>query len=163
MEFAISVIDDHDLGRRVGLRDPDNYRLISAGLNGDIESNPADVCAAGVSGDDHLLSIDYVVIEGYSRVSIYVNGATRVSRPSGQIYLKPPLSFGRYALVVCGSLVAPGSIRSVYSQPLDGNSDGEVGDDFFVPFFIPSMGVISGGEFCFPIVTRNDSNALLCI
>jgi hypothetical protein len=63
------------------------------------------------------------------------------------------LNAGRYRLITCGTT----SITSYWNDKLDGDFDGDAGDDFIVDFELTDSGL------CVPIKTQNASIAIVCL
>ncbi len=118
VQFNKDVIHD---GGSDAANNPENYRLISAGNNGQIES----IGCEAVGGDDTRLSIQQVDYDAMSYIAtLSVNAGT-------------PLQEGDYRLIVCGAH----TIRDLAGSPL--NQGKEVLISFSIRLPEPPQG---GGE-----------------
>lgn len=94
--FSIRVIYSEEVYDPIGNADPDdvtnpaNYRLVEYGLNGIRET---DACAAALGGDDVEIAVNSVTYDNPNReATVYINNG-------------PRLPLGKYALIVCTSII----------------------------------------------------------
>ncbi len=105
---------------------PDNYRLVAAGPDNDLET---EVCG-GPAGDDQLAEIGAVTYD--------------LSTLTATLELADaPLGSGPYRLLVCGST----SILDLAGNALDGDGDGTGGDDHGLGFRVELENLLSNGHF----------------
>ncbi len=148
LRFSSPVSNPFGDGQVPGdVTDTSNYRLISSGLDGVIESNVNDGCLMGLQGDDVSIEINSVSYVSNVRVaSVSVNDG--VSLPLGD-----------YSLLVCGSTQS--SIRNSDAMPLDGDIDGAAGGDYVLNFTLSPSSATD--EMCFPVRSKNNSLAHVCL
>ena len=107
---------------------PDNYRLVAAGPNRDLETL---VCAPPPLGDDVSITIDAVAYDAETDTAT-------LSLAGGQL-----LEDEVYRLLACGST----SLQDIAGNPLDGDADGTGGDDFLRTFRVERSNLLRNGHF----------------
>ena len=113
----------HGTGSSDDLTDPDNYFLVSAGADRDLDTTTCGVAG----GDDVVIAISQVTANGASTEAL----------------LEPEtgLGTGLYRVFACASLADDGG------QGLDGNGDGISGEDFSQQFRVDLGNLLSNGSF----------------
>jgi len=105
---------------------PGNYQLVAAGPDGDFST----MACGTVTGDDLELNVNWAVYDPATNIArLMVDGL-----PSSQI-----------RFMVCG-----GAIMDLAGNPLDGDGDGNGGDDFIVTFRSDPTNLFDNGHFDCP-------------
>ena len=140
LRFSQNVFGSPDLTNdpEINAFNPDNYLLISTGQDRSLQSTN---CLDGIQGDDLAIPFASVVYDSESQTT------TLSLAPSNH------LKTGKYRLLTCGTT----SIFSFWNDKLDGNYDGNGGDDFTLDF------EIAEGGLCVPIKAQNQSVVLICL
>ena len=123
--FSESVHDPPGDDGADDVTNPDNYRVVAAGPDGDFGTT---VCGM-VFGDDVLVSILGVT---------YDDGSATAT-----LDLSNPLPSSQIRLLACGST----SIYDLVGNPLDGNGNGMGGDDFVLTFRSDPFNRLTNGHF----------------
>lgn len=103
---------------------PDNYLIVEAGLDRVFSTES---CAAGVAGDDVVIQINEVE---YNPIFF----TSTISTNNGNV-----LGLGNYQLVLCSG----GGLQNIFGSELDGNDDGDSGDDHLLRFRVDNPGVVN--------------------
>lgn len=128
IQYSKAVYDPigHDLADDV--TNPQNYMLVAPGADGDFDTLS---CLDGVHPDDVSVPTGPVTyFEPLWLAAVRLNAA--------QV-----LPAGHYRLFVCGST----SIVDETGVPLDGDEDGEPGDDFVLDFTVLVTNLLENGNF----------------
>jgi len=106
---------------------PDNYRLLSAGPDGVLQTAPG--CAVPLAADDRQLDIDTVVYEAAANTAL-------VSFHQGYV-----LPLAGYRFTVCETL------EDLIGNRLDGDHDGSPGDPFDLAFEVRGANLLRNPSF----------------
>ncbi len=126
VHFSEPMSDDVGDSAPGDVTNPASYLLIASGID---ESFQTVDCAGGIVGpDDTGVIVDGVTYDGTARLRI--NGGVALPR-------------GRYRFMACGS----SSLTDIVGNDLDGNGDGNGGDDFLSDFEITADQLLQNPNF----------------
>ena len=135
LSFSEEMFDPGDPMQVNAVRNPANYRLFEAGLNGVVDST---ACGA-LAGDDQQIAIDMIGYDaGSSTAALFIN-AEGALNPDGQTLLP-----GDYRLVACGDL-----LLDLSGNPLDGDTNGSPAGDLIVDFTVTVKNLLRNPNFDF--------------
>jgi predicted extracellular nuclease len=110
---------------------PANYILLAEGAVAGFQTTGATACMTGVNAGDTAITFTVAFNNTTNTTTLTVTGASPF----------PPLTIGKYSLIICGST----SITNLAGVALDGNGDGTPGDDVQYYFDVVATTTDTGG------------------